>query len=216
MIDSEVGRADHPFVTTSEKSYQAFGGRIQYKSGPIRLQAYSRANYNSNSSSLFTHSAKSRTSGLDASYAAKRWLGVDAGYSKLHLDTLTGLAYFAGDLVDNDASLYVSNVHSAYVSARATLKQRVDLTLGYTRVQDAGDGRATPTSGPAGGSRLATFRSAQTFPLAFQSPQARLSVRLHDKIRWNLGYQYYGYREDFRASQGYRAHTGFTSLIWSF
>ena len=216
VIDSEVGRADRPFLTTSERRYQTFGGRVQYKSGPVRLQAYSRANYNTNSSSLFTHSARSRTAGFDANYAAKGWFGIDAGYSKQHWDTLTGIAYFAGDLVDNEASLYISNIHTGYLSAHATLKQRVDLTLGYTRVQDAGDGRATPTSGSAGGSRLAAFRFAQTFPLAFQSPQARLSVLLHSKIRWNLGYQYYGYREDFQTVQNYRAHTGFTSLIWSF
>ncbi len=217
VIDSEVGRADRPFLMTSERRYQAFGGRVQYKSGPWRLQAYSGANYNTNSSSLFTHSARARASGADGSYSAKRWFNVDAGYSKQHWDTLTGLAYFAsGDFVDSEASRYISNVHSVYLSARASLRSRFDLTVGFTRVQDAGDGRFTPTSGSASGSRLAVFRAAQTFPLTFQSPQGRMSVRLHNKIRWNLGYQYYGYQADFQASQDYWAHTGFTSLLWSF
>jgi hypothetical protein len=217
LLDTEIGRADRPFVNTSERNYQVFGGRVQYKSGPVRVQVFSRANYNTNSSSLFTHSARSRSSGLDASYSAKRWFSIDAGYSKQHWDTLTGLAYFAsGDLVQNDASLYISNIHTGYLSVHGSWRQRVDLTLGYTRVQDTGDGRATPTSGSAGGSQLATFRAAQTFPLAFQSPIARLSVKLYDKIRWNVGYQFYGYREDFQTAQNYRAHTGFTSLIWSF
>ncbi|MCC6539552.1 MAG: hypothetical protein IT162_18520, partial [Bryobacterales bacterium] len=53
-----------------------------------------------------------------------------------------------------------------------------------------------------------------------QSPLVRFSVRLHDKIRWNFGYQHYNYSEDFApllgALQNYRAHTGFTSLMWSF
>ncbi|PYT26638.1 MAG: hypothetical protein DMG58_22055, partial [Acidobacteria bacterium] len=63
---------------------------------------------------------------------------------------------------------------------------------------------------------------AQTFPLKFQSPLARLSVKITNRIRWNLGYQYYGYREDFFTGQpfttdyGYRAQTGYTSLLWSF
>ena len=217
VIDAELGRADRPFLPTSERNYQAFGGRVQYKSGPLRLQAYTRANYNTNSSSLFTHSSRTRSSGADASYAAKRWFNIDAGYSKQHWDTLTGLAYFAtGDFVENEASLYISNIHSTYLSARASLRARVDLTVGFTRVQDTGDGRSTPTSGPAGGSTLAAFRAAQTFPLTFQSPQARLSVRLHTKIRWNFGYQYYGYAAAFQPTQDYRAHTGFTSLLWSF
>ena len=155
--------------------------------------------------------------GNKAEVTAKRWFNIDAGYSKQHWDTLTGLAYFAtGDFVENEASLYISNIHSTYLSARASLRARVDLTVGFTRVQDTGDGRSTPTSGPAGGSTLAAFRAAQTFPLTFQSPQARLSVRLHTKIRWNFGYQYYGYAAAFQPTQDYRAHTGFTSLLWSF
>ena len=66
------------------------------------------------------------------------------------------------------------------------------------------------------------FQAAQTFPLKFQSPLARLSVKITNRIRWNLGYQYYGYREDFFKGQpfttdyGYRAQTGYTSVLWSF
>ena len=60
---------------------------------------------------------------------------------------------------------------------------------------------------------------AQTFPLSFQSPLARLSVRLSPKVRWNLGWQYYNYHEDFQlwiAPQNYHASTGYTSVLWSF
>lgn len=217
VLQTEIGRADQPFVNTSERNYHVLGGRIQYKQGPVRLQLYTRANYNTNSSSLFTHSARTRATGADASYAFKRWISLDAGYSKQHWDTLTGLAYFAsGEFVQSDSSLYISNIHTGYLSVHGSWRQRVDLTLGYTRVQDTGDGRATPLGGTAAGSQLAVLRAAQTFPLAFQSPLARLSIKLHDKIRWNFGYQFYGYREDFQTAQNYRAHTGFTSLIWSF
>jgi hypothetical protein len=45
---------------------------------------------------------------------------------------------------------------------------------------------------------------------------ARLSVRLREKLRWNLGYQYYGYREKFYPAQDFRANTGYSSLTWSF
>ena len=60
------------------------------------------------------------------------------------------------------------------------------------------------------------FQAAQTFPLRFLSPQARLSFRITPKIRWNAGYQYYGYREDFSITQDYWAHTGYSSVSWSF
>jgi hypothetical protein len=58
--------------------------------------------------------------------------------------------------------------------------------------------------------------AAQTFPLRYLSPSARLSIRITPKLRWNVGYQYYGYREDFSAVQNYRAHTGYSSVSWSF
>jgi hypothetical protein len=44
-------------------------------------------------------------------------------------------------------------------------------------------------------------------------------VRMNEKLRWNFGYQYYGYKEDFGLfsfNQNYRANTGYTSLLWSF
>jgi hypothetical protein len=56
----------------------------------------------------------------------------------------------------------------------------------------------------------------QTFPLRYLSPQGRVSVRISEKIRWNAGYQYYGYHEDFSGLQNYRAHTGYTSVLWAF
>jgi hypothetical protein len=78
-----------------------------------------------------------------------------------------------------------------------------------------GDGRSTPV-GAATGSALPLFQSAQTFPMSFQSPMARISVRINNKLRWNAGYQYYGYREDFYLTQNFRANTGYTSVAWSF
>jgi hypothetical protein len=45
---------------------------------------------------------------------------------------------------------------------------------------------------------------------------ARLSLRLNGKIRWNVGYQYYGYNERFLNGEDYRAHTGYSSVLWSF
>ena len=61
--------------------------------------------------------------------------------------------------------------------------------------------------------------SVQTFPLTYQSPLARLSVRITPKLRWNAGWQFYDYGEDFHFfgySQNFHAHTGFTSVLWSF
>ena len=44
----------------------------------------------------------------------------------------------------------------------------------------------------------------------------RFSLRINQKLRWNVGYQYYGYNADFYNNLDYHAHTGYTSLLWSF
>ena len=243
LLDAEIGRANRPFFTVSHRNYHALSARAQYKTRKLTLAASARSFYNTNSVSLFTHSSRSRNYSADASWAPGAWFAIDASYARLHLDTLTGIAYFAASAVTSDRSLYLSNIHTANLGARIAIKGRADLTFGFSRVQDTGDGRSAPaTPAPdtptAGQSDI--FRAAQVFPLVYQSPFARLSIRFHDKIRWNLGYQHYKYAEDFPSacrlapvaglapvtaqserllcaiSGDYRAHTGFTSVVWSF
>jgi hypothetical protein len=109
----------------------------------------------------------------------------------------------------------LSNINTGYFGARIAWRNRADFYVGYTRVQDVGDGRDR-AQGPGIGSPLGIFQVVQTFPMVYQSPVARVSVQIRQKLRWNAGYQYYGYRQDFFFGQDYRAHTGFTSLSVSF
>lgn len=222
VLDGEVGRSDRPFTLISEKNYHAFSGRVQYKTKNLMVSALARTNYNFNSASLLTHSARSRNYSADFSWTARPWLSFDANYSKLHLDTLTGIAYFFNrQLIDTDRSLYISNIHSGYAGVRVGIRSRADLYVGYSRIQDAGDGGRPSAAAPyvpgltpaAIGPGILAY---QTYPLSFESPLARLSIRLHPKIRWNAGYQYYRYGEELLPVQNYRAHTGFTSLSWMF
>ncbi len=211
-LDAEVGRADRPFYPIGEKNYQAFGGRVQYKAKSLILSAAARTNYNTNSVSLSAYSSRSRNYSFDASWAPRAWFSFDAGYNKIHLDTTSGIAYFLqGDLV-NGNSVYISNIHALNAGARFTVK-RAEIYVGYNRVQDLGDGRAISSTQLPG---IDPFYLAQTFPLSFDSPLARLSLKLTPKLRWNAGYQYYRYNEEFLDRQNYKAHTGFTSVTWAF
>jgi len=61
--------------------------------------------------------------------------------------------------------------------------------------------------------------NVQTFPLNYQSPMVRLTIPITSKIKWNAGYQFYNYHEDFGLYsnlQNYHAHTGYTSVLWAF
>jgi hypothetical protein len=218
VLDGEVARADRPFTPISERNLHGLGARVQYKEKSLLLSAAYKQTYNFNAVTVSAHSARSRNYFYDASWAPRGWFAFDASYARLHLDTVTGLQFFAASrLVEGQRSLYISNIHSGNFGVRVAVRKRADLYGGYAITQDTGDGRAIPSDAREAVASL--LNRAQTFPLRFQSPLARVSFRLHAKLRWNAGWQLYKYKEDFKPvvpSQDYRAHTGYTSLSWSF
>lgn len=222
LLDGEVGHANRPFAPKSDKNYQTLNARVQYKKKSLMLSAYAKSNYNNNSITLTAFSSHARTYAANVSWAPLPWLSFNADYVKLHLDTLGGLSFFDnGNLLQNQYSLYISNLQTGNIGLRLAFGKRVDLYAGYSHVQDVGDGRSDPL-GAGFGTTIPGFQAAQTFPMKYISPLARLSVKLSNRVRCNAGYQYYGYREDFFTAQdflpdhGYRAHTAYTSVLWSF
>jgi hypothetical protein len=219
-LDSEVSFANHPFTPIADRNFHALRGRVQYKAKSLLLSAAYRQDYNTNSITLSVHSSRARNYLFNTSWTPRSWFSFDAGYSKLHLDSVSGIAFFAGGLeIQGLNSIYVSNLHAANLGARFAIKKWADLYAGYTITRDTGDGRAAPF--PPGTKDPATLllSPAQTFPLNYQSPLARLSVRLSPKVRWNVGWQFYNYHEDFQLfplAQNYHAHTGYSSVLWSF
>ena len=214
-LDGEVGRANLPFTPKSERNYSAFAGRIRYKLKNLQLMGLVQTSYNNNSVTLSSYSSHARTYSGSVSWNPRSWFGLDGSYTKLHLDTLGGIAFFVNaQFLPNQVSYYVSNLHSPALSARLSVK-RADLFIGYSRIQDVGDGRSSATETNIG-PPIAAFQTAQTFPLTFQSPSARVSVRINERVRWNIGYQYYGYHEKFFGGENYLANTGYTSVLWSF
>lgn len=220
VLDSEVGGANLPIYPTSERNFHALGARVQWKLKTVTLGAHTKANYNFNSTSATAFSSRSRNYSLDAAWNPRAWLTFAGGYAKLHQDTASGIVYLLLYTPATGQYSYLSNVHSLYLQSRVSIRNRVDLNVGLSSVEDVGDGRNLngPVVAPNAAHPFAY--SAETFPMAYRTPSARLSVRLNTKLRWNAGYQYYGYRQSVvntvTPAQGYRANTGFTSLLWSF
>ncbi|HWZ33989.1 MAG TPA: hypothetical protein VNX18_21775 [Bryobacteraceae bacterium] len=219
LADGEIGRADAPYTPISDRNYTVFRARAEYKRKTWRASVYEKTDYNTNSVSLTSYASRSRNFGADASWTPNDWFAIDAGYTKLHLNTLGGLDFFAAGQATQFNSLYISNIHTASLGARFSIAKKADVFVGYSHSQDVGDGRSTADGLPLGAGTatvLDPFRAVQTFPLKFVSPEARLSVRIHRQLRWNVGYQYYGYNEQFTNFQDFHAHTGYSSLLWSF
>jgi hypothetical protein len=217
IVSGEIGRADRPLTPISERNYHALDARLRYKIKKLLFSASTQENYNVNSVSLSSYASHARTYSGDASWSPKDWLALDASYSKIHLNTAGGIDYFTGgQMITGQQSIYVSNLHVASLTAHFDIRKRADLFVGYSHTQDTGDGRSSLIGNPFDQSTPTAFYAAQTYPLRFLSPMARLSLRINQKIRWNVGYQYYGYNADFFNNLDYHAHTGYTSLLWSF
>ncbi len=225
-LDGEIARAYHPLTPLSDKNFHAINGRVEYRLRRLQLSTTYRQVYNLNPPLSFSNfSSHSRQYSANASWAPNNWFSVDASYTKLHLDTFDGLQFFAalpGDrnvLQTGDYSAFISNIHAANLGVRWGIGKRADLYVGYTITKDTGDGRATAVPASVTDPVQALLISVQTFPLTYESPLARLSIKISPKLRWNAAYQYYGYGEQFHIfgyDQGYRAHTGYTSVMWSF
>ena len=136
----------------------------------------------------------------------------------------------------------MSNIHSGNLGVHFAIGRRADLYVGYSIVKDTGDGRATPSPAVSGiplgtiggpvviGGResglpiaadptAALLQSVQTFPLTYQSPLARFSFKISPKVRWNFGWQFYNYNEQFQVfgyNQNFHANNGYSSILWSF
>jgi hypothetical protein len=206
-FDGEIGRDNNPFYPTSPRNYHALGARVEYKRKNLRLLAQARSNYNFNFVSTWSYSARSRQYGIDGSWTINDRISIDGGYSKIHLDSLTGIAYWVGLQVVDDASWFVSNTHTVHGGLRLNLWKRADLFGGWTWVRDPG-GPSRPVRNPA-------LTAAQTYPFLFNSPMVRLSVPVGRNVRWNAGYQFYGYGESLLPAQNYRAHTAYASISFS-
>lgn len=217
----EVGRNDNPFTPQSMRDYHAARAKVQYRKKTLTLGGGYQDNYNDNSIQITSYSSHARTYQGEGSWNAKSWVSLDASYSKLHLDTIGGIDFFAGSPRSQEVtglqSIYISNIHAANLGLRFALRQYADLYVGYNLTKDTGDGRSSLATQATAAAQV--FYNVQTFPLTYHSPVLRLSVRINEKLRWNVGYQYYGYKEDFgllSVNQNYRANTGYTSLLWAF
>jgi hypothetical protein len=223
-LDGEIGRNTTPLTPIADGKYHTLGGRIDYRTPKLQLSTGYREYYNHNLNQGFfsIYGSHSRTYTTNASWTPRNWLSLDASYVKMHQDSDSFLAFFAGgpSPVFKYPSLYISNIHSVNFGSHVVLGKRADLYVGYSIVKDLGDGRATAVDPAVASDPVQSLLSGvQTFPLSYQSPLARVSIRITPKIRWNAGWQFYNYNEKFGLFgyyQNFHAQTGFTSVLWSF
>ncbi len=231
-LDAERGTADNVFVSRAgDYDYWNLRARGRYAAGRrVKLNLAFVARNNSNPSEVerdgaavsladFGVDTRSRVFSSSVDWTAARRLSVAAGYNYRWVEGDAAINYAFGAGVPNGGirgrSLYfVRNQYFNFdVVAQAT--RRVSVYASYRISRDAGQGGRR--SDPANGLLISSY------PMSYQSPEARVSVRLNRRLDWSAGYQYYNYDEsrladylgNFAAGprpQNYRAHLPYTSL----
>ena len=195
---------------------------MQWRKKAFVFGASFKSAVNDNSASLINHSYTSRQFGVNTSWTQQDGrFTLDANYTKLDLNTASGIFNFfpATEPGVERHSFYTSNLHTLYFGSRIQARPRLTFYLGYSLAKDTGDGRSpTFTLGvtPAYPNFSFDGNFYNSFPLAYQSPLARLSVQLNKVLSWNFGWQFYNYSEEFIGQQNYHAHVGYSSLRWTF
>ncbi|MDA1315929.1 MAG: hypothetical protein O2968_21610 [Acidobacteria bacterium] len=223
-FDAEVGKAELPFTPRSDKDFHSETLRAQYRKKGFTLGGSFKSRDNSNAASLINHSSQSRHWSVNGSWTEPDGrLMFDAGYTKLEIDTASGIFNFFGeaDPVSEARTFYTSNLNTLYFTTRILPHKRATVYLGYNIARDTGDGRGTPVLAAGFEPAYPNFSFDGTnfyssFPLTYQSPSARLSISLHERLSWNFGWQFYNYDERFTGDQNYHAHVSYSSFRWSF
>ena len=141
---------------------------------------------------------------------------LSAGYTYLNAESDAAIAFFPlpAGCVGTPAvplppcaqgrSQYYLRDHFFYFNANVRFHNRFSAFASYRISKDTGQG--------ARASDIPNRLFVGSLPLSFQSPEVRLVFKLSRNVDWNVGYQYYAYKERFSNAQNYRAHLPNTSL----
>jgi hypothetical protein len=217
-FDAEHGTADNVFTRVGNYNYTNIRAKSRYAPNrhfSLNLAVIARNNANPSeidgvSLTDFGVSIKSRafTSSLDWTPNAKVSFSTGYNYNWQNSDAIVNYFYNSVQHPAGHSLYYVRN-NFFFFNMTAELFPRVTFYAAYRINKDNGQGNrlADPTGNPG---YLVT-----SYPMSYQSPEGRLSIRLTDRVDWNVGYQYYNYRESPLISispQNYHAHLPYTSL----
>ena len=217
-FDAERGTADNVFTRVGNYDHTNIRAKSRYapnKKVSFNLALITRDNSNPSeiggvSLTDFGVNIKSRvfTSSIDGAPNSKLSFNAGYNYNWVNSDAIVNYFYLAVQHPTGHSQYFVRN-NFFYIDTVAHLGRRATLYAAYRINKDLGQGSrlADPTGSPG---VLVT-----SYPMSFQSPEGRLAFKISNRIDWNVGYQYYNYRESPLVGprpQNYHAHMPYGSL----
>lgn len=210
-FDVEHGTADNVFTRLANYDYTTFRLRnhiVPTNNFSLNFSIETKDNTNPSR----TETVPPRDFGADVNtriYSASfNWSPVakftlDGGYTYNRIASQVTVLFPVNNVVGQGVSRYFLRDNFAYLDGFVQLHPRVAVFGSYRITKDTGrDNLFTP----------ATYTIIGSFPLKFQSPEVRVIFKINRRVDWNVGYQYYDYKEKFQSNQNYRAHLPYTSL----
>jgi hypothetical protein len=221
-FDAEHGTADNVFTRIGNYNYTNIRAKTRYAaSRTVSFNFAVITKNNSNPSEIagvslqdFGVDTRSRVFTSSVDWTPNSKVSFNAGYNYNWLNSDAVVDYFFNSIRHPIGhSLYFMRNNFFFIDTTARLSPRLTLYAAYRLNQDDGQGSrlADPTGIP--GTLISSY------PMSFQSPEARLAIKLNRRVDWNLGYQYYGYNENALVGprpQNYHAHLPYTSLRFYF
>ena len=247
-FDAEHGTADNVFTRIGNYNYTNIRAKSRYT--PNRKVNFNAALIFRNNGSPseiagvsltdFGVNLKTRifTSSVDWMPTSKITINTGYNYNWVNSDALIDYYYqvppAASVFHHFGHALYFQRNNFFFMDVTARLNRLMTLFSSYRINKDNGQGNqlSRPAGGtsitggfiPPGGATAVTANLGGTlitsYPMNFQSPEARLAIRINRHFDWNLGYQYFAYNEskflnNFPGSpraQNYHAHLPYMSL----
>ena len=217
-FDAEKGTADNVFTRIGNYDYTNIRAKSRYapKSNlSFNVAFISRDNANPSeiagvSLNDFGVSIKSRVFTSSVDWTPSSRFGVNAGYNYNWLNSNAVVNFFFNNIQHPEGrSLYYVRNNFFFIDTTALLFPRVSLFGSYRINKDTGQGNriAAPAGTPG--------TLVSSYPMSFQSPEARVAIKINRRLDWNVGYQYYNYNESIIVGprpQNYHAHLPYTSL----
>ncbi len=222
-FDAEHGTADNVFTRIGNYDYTNV--RVKSRYAPTRKINFNLAAIvkdNANPSEIagvslkdFGVNVRSRTFTSSVDWAVNSNLSFSTGYNYNWLNSDAVVDYFyqvppaASVRHPIGHSLYFVRNNFFFLDVTARLARRLTWFASYRINKDGGQGTriADPTGTP--GTLISSY------PMTFQSPETRFSIKLNRWLDWNLGYSYYRHNESLLVGprpQNYHAHLPYTSL----
>jgi hypothetical protein len=214
-FDMEHGENDNVFTRIAPYNYDNF--RVRSILRPTKTLAINTS-FVSKDNTNPTVAIDGRDFGADVNvrnfttsvdYTPANRFFINTGYTYQHVTSEAQVIYYLASSVKvNGISRYFVKDNFAFVTAYYEFHPRVRLYGGYRLHRDPG--QEDRISSPATGLLIASY------PYQFTSPEVKLSFKLHERVDWIVGYQYFDFKEKFINNQFYQAHLPYTSLRFYF